>query len=566
MEKNELLKNEEEKVKRILKAIKEEIDIYVIIDKNDSELRNKLDFNEIIITNEEIENGYKEYLKGAKVIIMYRNNEKEKLIAKEIKEKLKYYVYAKKMILMSDIEETNIKQLKHEINKKIWEYAEWINREELSNGKIKEKIIEGILHYAIMETLSLQVIGEIGKRERRIYMYDNGLYNEISYYTLKSYVKRYIPMHLLTDKILSNITNLLIPDEIYDSSIFIEEENIINVQNGLYNVLTEKLERHRPDYISNKQFKVNFNENPVNNGYWDKYIDTLIMGDIELKDILQELIGLILSNYNGTLPKKIFILNGKKDTGKSKIIKILNEILGNERNESIALQRLGDKFSLGNISGKRLISLGEISNETIDTDAIEYIKLLTGGDEVPVEQKFNPKMDVDYRGVLLYCGNNLPNLKSTEVEAILSRIMIIPCNNKPIPANEQDPQILKKLLEDKEYIFRWGLIGLNRLIKNKFKFSYSKRVESAIDKYTKDVDSVGHFIDRNFLITGNRKDKIRTSELYNSYVKWCSQNIYYAHNKMNFKIRICAKGVIYNAKYQGNPYYEGLILKKDENV
>lgn len=565
MVQNYMSKSESDKVQRILKAIKAEKNIFIVMEKYDLQLLNNLKFNEIVITSRDIQNGYEEFIKGAKVIIMYKKNENEKLIAKEIKEKLKHYVYAKKMILIPDLGEIDIVQLKQDINTKRWEYAEWIQREDLSNGKVKERIIEGMLQYSIMETLNLQIICAPEKKEKQIYMYENGVYKEILYCALKSYVKKYIPTHLLTDKILSSITNLLVPDEINDSSIFKDEEHIINVKNGLYNVDTGKLERHRSDYISENQLNVCFNENIINKGYWDGYIDTLTMGDMELKDILQELVGLILSNYNGALPKKMFILNGQKDTGKSKILKVLIEMLGKRRNETVQLQRLGDKFALGNIRGKRLISSGEISMEIIGVEAIEYIKMLTGGDDVPTEQKFNQKSDVDYQGVLFYCGNNLPNMRNAKVDIILNRIMIIPCNNKSIPVNEQDPQILNKLLEDKEYIFKWGLVGLERLIKNNFRFSHSEKVKLATSKYKKDVDSVGYFLERNFIITGDRKDKIKTAELYNSYVKWCSQNLYHMHNKSDFRIRICDKGVLHNEKYQGNPYYEGLILKKDES-
>lgn len=565
MMKKDLLDVENVNVKSILTAVEEEKIIYVVIEKSYLESFSKVDFDEIIITNEEVENGYEEYLKSAKVIIIYKNNDEERLIATKIKEKLINYSYAIKMSLISNSEEIDINKFKQGICNGQWEYARWIIRDESSNGKIKEKIIEGILHYSIKKTLNYKVISDDEKKEKQIYIYRNGVYKEISYDILKSHVKKYIPIHLLTDKILRSVTNLLVSDEIKSRSIFMEDTHIINVVNGLYNVETGKLEKHSPEYIYENQLNVRFEENPINNGYWDNYINTLTMGDIELKNVLQELVGLILSNYNGALPKKMFILNGKKDTGKSKILTVLTEILGKRRNETIALQRLGDKFVLGNIRGKRLISSGEISTETIGIDAIEIIKMLTGRDEVPIEQKFYQKSNVDYEGVLFYCGNNLPNMKNAKVDIILDRIMIIPCNNEPIPLYEQDPNIINKLLKDKEYIFKWGLLGLNRLIKNNFKFSYSERIEVAISKYKKEIDSVGYFIERNFMITGERKDKIKTSELYNFYVKWCSQNLYYLHNKMDFKTRICDMGIMYNSKYQGNPYYEGLILKKDEN-
>ena len=118
------------------------------------------------------------------------------------------------------------------------------------------------------------------------------------------------------------------------------KENIINFKNGLYNVESSKLVEHNSDYITQNQFDMNFNKKPVNNGYWDKFMDSFTMGDIQLKNILQEWVGLILSNYNGSLVKKMLILYGEGDTGKSKFIDLLVKMIGEKRTK--VLWRISD--------------------------------------------------------------------------------------------------------------------------------------------------------------------------------------------------------------------------------
>lgn len=560
MTQNYMLETENEKVEKILEAIEEERNIYIVIDKNDLELFRNLEFYETVITNEDIENGYQKYLKGAKVTIMYKNNDNEKLIATEIKEKLKHYVYAKKMFLISNIEEIDIIQ---EIGKKPWEYAQWIQRDMLTNSnRVREKIIEGKLAYSISKTINYCLIGEDGDKQRQIYIYNNGVYKEISFCALKSYVKEYIPIHLHTDKILTCVTNLLISSKAKDYSILTGEEDIINLKNGLYNVKTGKLEKHRIEYICGNQLNVKFNEKYTNSGYWDKYIDDLTMGDVELKNILQEWLGLTLSNYNGAMAKKMLILYGERDTGKSKFINFLEDILVDSV-EAIKIEDLGNKFALGNVRGKRLIYSGEIASIEIDAEAAETMKMLTGGDTVSTEKKFQDHKGTKFRGVLTYSGNHVPLMKGNNFEECFNRIIIIPCKNI-ITDNKKDPNIFSKILKDKEYIFNWGLIGLNRLIQNKFKFSYAKKAEDALNEYKKKVDSVGYYIDKKFIITGNRKDRIKSSELYKVYLTWCESSLDKPVNRLEFKNRLCKKGVLYNEKYQGNPYYEGVILKENE--
>ena len=562
MDENKVKKTNDRKTANILKAVKEERNVYIVIEKYDAEIISNFLFSEIILTYEDILNGYEEYLKGAKIIIMHRDNEKEKQVTRKIEEKLYYYVYAIKSSLIPNINEMDNSEFKKKICNENWKYAMWIEKTEKPNGKFKEKIIQGKLEYCIGQTLNYHLISNGNNKKRKIYVYDNGVYKETSQENLKTYVKKYIPIHLLTDQILNSVTNLLVSNESKDPSILLGKEHIINLKNGLYNLETGKLEKHRPEYISENQLNVCFNEEYINNGYWDKYIDTLTMGDAEIKNVLQEWIGLILSNYNGWIVKKMLILKGQRDTGKSKIINILEDILGNEKNMTMSLQSWGDKFALGDLDGKRLVGAGEISTDKIDAATIEAIKMMTGGDRVPIEQKFESKGSTKFRGFLVYCGNHLPDMIGTKFEAVFNRIMIIPCNNI-IPEDEQDHDIFSKLLKDKEYILMWGLTGLKRLIENNFKFTYSQKIEETINMYKKDVDSVGYFINKNFLITGNRKDRIRTSELYNSYIHWCTINLYNTRSKGEFKNRICDMGIMHNEKYQGNPYYEGLVLKQN---
>lgn len=189
---------------------------------------------------------------------------------------------------------------------------------------------------------------------------------------------------------------------------------------------------------------------------------------------------------------------------------------------------------------------------------------MTGGDTVSTEKKFKDHKGTKFRGVLIYSSNHFPRMKGDNFEECFNRLIIIPCKNV-IPENKKDPNILSKILKDKEYIFKWGLIGLNRLIQNEFKFSYSKKSEIALNEYQKKVDSVGYYVDNKFVITGNRKDRIKSSELYKLYLGWCESSLDNAVNRLEFKNRLCKKGVLYNEKYQGNPHYEGLILKENEN-
>lgn len=565
-------------VQTVSKEIKEEENIYVVRKMEEAKLLNKLGFVATVITSRTSNflKNYGEYFKSAKVIILYENGEKE--AAEKIKKELEDYTYAIKVVLLSSKynvglnkileDEYELNKLQQKIKDTEWRYAKWVIRESKGyGGKIKEKINQGILKREIKKTLKYEVIGDGSSEKVVLYMYRKGVYEEISLRTLRAYVEEYIPTHLVTDSIISSVVNLFSSKkEAKEYSILDGKEHIINFKNGLYNVETDSLMEHTPNYITKNQFNVNFIRKPFNNNHWDKFIDTFTMGDNELRNILQEWVGLILSNYNGSLVKKMLILYGEGDTGKSKIIELLVKLLGEKRTKVIELENLTERFALGDIARIRLIHSAELSTNKIGAYAVSKLKKLTGEDMLPSEKKYLDNINAEFKGVLVYGANELPGINANVLKPIFNRLMFIPCKNV-IASDKQDPYLVNKLLEDKEYIFQWALEGLKRLKNNNFKFSYSKEAEMIKNQYEDEVDNVRLFIDDNCTKTKNCKDRIKTTELYDIYKNWCEINSYDLCSKKDFRIRVCNNGFTYNRKFQGYPMYEGLKLKQvEENI
>ncbi|GEQ21119.1 hypothetical protein CBU02nite_16250 [Clostridium butyricum] len=493
---------------------------------------------------------YSKYFKGASVIIMPDNDKAGQDFAKEIQSKLKNYVHATKIITISDKpkgditdwinEDHNINELKNIISNAQWKYAPWIYER---NNKGDLGINQGIIANCIKKTLDYKLIGSPGSEKNMIFIYSNGVYKKIPKKTLNKYVKAYIPIHLISNNLINNISELLMSEEISSYPILNGDEDIINLQNGLYNVKTGKFNQHDSNYISSIQLDVNYNPNYINHGYWDNFLDTLTMGDNDLKNIIQEWYGLILSNYDAAEPKKVLILNGPGDTGKSKVISVLTTLLGDGNTKSIQLQKLGDRFELGNIYKMRLIHYGDLPAKIIDDNSTAIMKVLTGGDIVSIELKGLDTFDIKYRGAMMYSCNGLPIVGGDLGKHVFERFLIIPCGDS-IPKEKQNPKLMKQLLLDKEYIFQWSMEGLKRLIDNNFKFTYSSKSEQAKKDYAVKSDSVRAFINEYYDITGNKKDRIKIRDLYMCYEKYCSSNGKKTVSKDTFKDRMNNIGLV----------------------
>lgn len=510
---------------------------------------------------------YSKYFKGASVVIMSDNDEAGQNFAKEIKSKLKNYAHATKIVTISDKPKGDItdwineghtlEEFKDIINGINWSYAPWISKS--NNGNLK--INQGIIADCIRKTLDYILIGNPGSKKTMIFIYSNGFYKEISKKTFNKYINTYIPNYLTTSNLINNIADLLTNDDCVNYSILNGNQNIINFQNGLYNIQSNELKPHDNKYISSIQLNAKYNPHFINNGYWDKFIDNLVMSVQELKDIIQEFFGLVLSNCDASVIKKALVLYGPGDTGKSKVISILVNILGEEFSKSIPIQKLGERFELANIYKMRLIFNGDLPFEPLNEKALNVFKQLTGRDPVSTEKKGFDSFDVLYHGALAYSANNLPTIHGDLGKHVFDRFLIIPCNINSIPIEKQDPLLLQKLLLDKDYIINWSLDGLRRLIKNNFKFTYCKLCETVKEEYALKSDTILRFITENYDITENVMDKIKPKELFNAYDLWCAANGYETCTFDKFKTRIETNINLIVRKYNGIDYYRYIKLK-----
>ena len=558
---------------KLLNAIKNGYPVYIVEGEKDVNSMTKLG---LVATtapsgggngNKKWLDSYSKYFKGASVVILPDNDEAGQSFAKEIKSKLKNYAHATKIITISDKPKGDITDWineDHDLNdfldilkKHDWEYAPWIYEK---NKKGDLGINQGVISDCISKTLDYIIVGNPASQKAMIFTYSNGIYEEISKKALNKYVSDYIPNHLITSNLLNNITELLTNEKTYQYSMLIGDKNIINLKNGLYNVTTGELKPHDSKYISSTQLDVAYNPNPINHGYWDNFIDTLTMGDLQLKNIIQEWYGLILSNYDASEPKKLLLLYGPGDTGKSKLISILEKLLGEENSKSIQVQKLGDRFALGDIFKSRLLHYGDLPSKMIDDSSLTILKVLTGGDTLSVERKGIDSFTIKYRGALMYACNELPVITGDLGKHVFDRFMIIPCNN-PIPKEKQNPRILEQLLLDKEYIFNWSMEGLRRLLNNGLKFSYSEQSEASKEMYSLKSDSVRSFINEFYDITNNPRNRIKLKDLYLRYEVYCAENGKKTVGRDTFKDRMSNIGLVLKT-YCGYPSYYGISEKE----
>lgn len=564
-EQNKILYN----LDHVIKGIREDKTIYIVEGEKDAD---NLIKNGLIATTtstgggagkDKWNDGYSQYFKGAKVVILPDNDKSGIEFAKQVEESILNYCYRVKTLIISDkekgdisdwLEEGNhISQLFDKLNDVSPKYAKWYNVSK--NGKVS------LNRNRLTHHLSLQwdyLVASNGVMNGIFHMYKDGAY--IPIHRLEPYIKPYIYIDNQSPDAVRSIADGLRQIQSVEFDMLHGDENIINLKNGLYDLKNNTLKPHSKEYVSSVQLKCNYNENPYNAGKWDKYIKDLTQGNEESILFLQEVAGAILSNIKGFRLKAIIGLQGKGDSGKTQFFNIIGKILGNDLVGTASLQKLSNSQFIGSsIYGKRIVFDGDLPSEPLSN--VDVIKKLSGGDVIPIEFKGIDSFNYRFPGIIVFACNDMPYLGNDKGEHFYNRFNILQCNNV-IPKSEQNPFLADEIFnEESEYVFKWALDGLRRVIDNGYKFTETKVISNLRENIKNEQDSVRAFITNSFEITNSHDDKIKLSALFNQYEVFCIEEGYNACKRKSFRSKL---EVFYNLKItkpQNKETIHGIMIK-----
>ncbi len=243
-----------------------------------------------------------------------------------------------------------------------------------------------------------------------LYKYENGYYKLWNESDFKAFIKSFIPRRIRRSKYWEDVVKELKTEySNTEENELNSNEDIINFHNGIYNLKTGKLESHSPEYLCTIQIPCNYvpdlklEDAPVAS----KFFNDITGGNIEDITTLLEVLGLIISNVKGSRFKKLLILKGPGNTGKSVIREFAIQLVGLENSHTIDIKQLHSTFGLGGIYGKRLIGSGDMKFSKLPE--IDKIKELTGNDHVNMELKYQNSFTAEFRGFLWFNTNQLPS-------------------------------------------------------------------------------------------------------------------------------------------------------------
>jgi P4 family phage/plasmid primase-like protien len=221
------------------------------------------------------------------------------------------------------------------------------------------------------------------------------------------------------------------------------------------------------------------------------------------------------------------MLLGPGDNGKSILLGVEGRLLGVDNISTRGLQDIDrDRFAKADLFGKFANIHADLSSTAlVKTGAF---KMLTGGDRLTAERKFQQPFTFVNFAKLHFSANELPATKD-QTHAFFERWLLIepPYRFVDHPrenGNEKrrDPRLLQKLTTNEELagILNLALDGLDRLLTNG-QFTKSKASEAVKERWIARTDSLQTFVEK--CVSPQRECFTTKNELYEAYQEYCQE-------------------------------------------
>jgi putative DNA primase/helicase len=316
----------------------------------------------------------------------------------------------------------------------------------------------------------------------------------------------------------------ILPDD------FDKNKMLFNVQNGTveldYITGQGKLREHKKeDYIT--RISPAIYDAGATRGLWRVFIDDITKGEPRLIEYLQKMAGQLLSGE--VREKAMYVLHGKKDTGKTTFVETLVCVLENYA-ETMAIESLMKKSrggipnDIAALKGKRFVFVDE--PDFGDKLSEGVIKKLTGLDTINARFlneeffKFKPEYNL-----WILC-NNFPDLTDKD-PAVWGRVKKIPFLMK---LKEIDTTLQEKLKSELSDVLNWMIEGCLSWQKEGMK--PPEIVLKATEDIKEDFDSLADFF--NICCIIGKEYKITHQYLYTAFQLWAMSVKRYPMSKKAF--------------------------------
>ena len=361
---------------------------------------------------------------------------------------------------------------------------------------------------------------------RNILYYKDGVYIPGGEVLIEKEAERLFGYEL-SNKDLAEIKGHIMRKTYRSRTEFDIDLNVINMKNGLYDILTGEFKAHDPDYLSINQIPIVYNP-AAKPKLFGKFLSEILYPS-EIRTAIE----LMAYTFYRDDPYELYcILIGIGANGKSVFTALLTALHGQKNVSNVTLDSLiNNRFAVADLENKNVNIDTELSSANIKNIAI--LKKLTGKQPIRIERKNQHAYDTKLYAKLFFNANKMPET-SDYSDAHFRREIILSFPNqfedkpgeddKSKEKSKADPNLINKLTTEQELsgIFNILMVALRRILSSSNKIHLNqKTIQERREKHELIRDPIAAFIKDAIDEASTESDYVRKEDLYEAYRKFC---------------------------------------------
>ena len=296
--------------------------------------------------------------------------------------------------------------------------------------------------------------------------------------------------------------------------------NIINMRNGLYDIINDELKPHSPYYFSIKQKPIAYDPKAI-----PKLFGGFLKEVLYPAEIRTAIEAMAYTFYRDCPFEHFFKLFGYGANGKSVFTGLLTRLHGPNNVSNVSLLSLMyNRFALADLELKDVNVDTELSAASVRDTSL--LKKLTGGRKQPIriERKYQAAYDTYLHAKMFFNANTITE-SADQTAANYRREIIISFPNT-FEGKKDNPHLLEELSseEEKSGIFNVLMRALRNILKNKGIYLNEKTIEERASKHERACNPVKAFVSEAIESEDfSESDYITKNDLYRSYRKYCKK-------------------------------------------
>ena len=274
------------------------------------------------------------------------------------------------------------------------------------------------------------------------------------------------------------------------------------------------------------------------------------LGLEKLKFLLQ-IIGYCCSSLIGG--RCFFELIGPGMRGKSQTISFIESVVDEVCRSSISFSDLCRKEYLVKLAGKLLNTCADNDPEPMKN--ISLLKRICSAELLTARDLY--KSAITFRAIakLIFATNHSLEFVNPDDE-IIDRLIPL-CFNKAIPEEKRDPDLLKKLIGEKNVIMSLAVDTLRDLVESGYRFDLPNDSKEYLERRRAELHPERSFLERYTVL--DPKGEISSRKLWEDYNQFCTDNVIKPQGQKTFlaAVEAYADGIIKTTLGPAHKRYNG---------